>query len=54
MKRSNETIYIYINHRILARVIKQAKKLYNLTDDEIIQLKDDFMIIIKVKKKVIE
>ena len=54
VKRNNKTIYIYINRRVLTQAIKQAKKLYNLIDDEIIQLKNDFMIIMKIKKKVIK
>ena len=54
VKRSNKTIYIYINRRALIRVIKQIRELYDLIDDEIIQLKDDLIIIMKVKEEIVK
>ena len=54
VERSNKTIYIYINRRALTRATKQTRELYNLIDDKIIQLENDFMIIMKVKKEIIK
>ena len=54
VERSNKAIYIYLNRRILARATKEARGLYNLTDNKAIQLEEDLLTIIEAKKEVVE